>query len=102
MTPAERLSAFHAALAGHGQPDEVALARLCLELPPSFSGAKAGDTWAGALLAQVPPAKLRVVIDSGDWPMAAALADLAGDDPSSTVIGLAREHWGRWSPQSTA
>lgn len=101
MTPAERLGAFHAALAGHGQPDETALARLCLELPPGFSGAKAGDTWAGALLAQVPPAKLRAVIGSGDWPMAAALADLAGDDPSSAVVRFAREQWARWFPQVT-
>jgi hypothetical protein len=98
---AQRLNAFHTALAGNGQPDEVALARLCLELPPSFHGAKAGETWAGALLAQVPPRKLQAVITAGDWPMAAALADLAGDDPSSTVIRFAREQWSQWSPDGT-
>jgi hypothetical protein len=95
MNTAERTTAYRAALAGRGQPDEVDLARACDGLPEGFDP---DAVWEGALLAGVPPRKLEAVAAAGDWPAVAVLADLAGDGPESTVVRYNREVWANWSP----
>ncbi len=97
MNAPERAIAYRIALSGRGRPGEVALARICADLPSHLDDC-AEAAWEGALLAGVLPGHLRAVVATGNWPAVAALADLAGEDPSSRVVRFNRERWSEWSP----
>ena len=49
----------------------------------------------GAVLARVPAELLRDPVDAGDRPRLHVLADLAGEDPQSSVIQYNRMVWNR-------
>jgi hypothetical protein len=97
MNDTERAVAYRIALAGQGRDEEVALARVCADLPPGLAD-RAETAWEGALLAEVTPWKLRAVIDAEDWPLVATLADLAGEASWSKVVRYNRDQWAKWSP----
>lgn len=94
MDNEQRAIAYRHALAGHGLDIEVELAKICASIPPDW----AENAWEGALLAEVTPQQLRAVVAAENWPAAAALADLAGEDPWSRVVQYNRAQWAKWSP----
>jgi len=94
MNKAERDAAYQEAAEGCGTDLEQSVWWACARLPPHFEDRPA--VWEGALLAGVMPWQLESLLDAGNWPALAAIADIAGERPWSSVVTYNRGVFADW------